>query len=95
MAGWPNVEPTSPNVPKRRMAKRRGWTETHEIERLTQLRADVESALGRLMTECELHSVGVAKEVESELNRQWELLDAICKQQLENIDRWITECCSR
>ena len=95
MAGWPNVVPTSPSVPQRRRAKRRGWTETHEIERLTQLRADVESALGRLMTECELHSVGVAKEVESELNRQWELLDAICKQQLENIDRWITEICSR
>lgn len=95
MAGWPHVETTPPNVPKRKLAKRRGWTETHEIERLIQLRADVESTFGRLMTECELHSVGVAPEIKSELNRQWELLDAICKQQLENIDRWITEICSR
>lgn len=75
--------------------RRRSWTSTHEIERLTQLRADLESALGRAIEECYRRSVGVPVEVRSELERQAELLEAICKQQLENIDRWITECCDR
>ena len=75
--------------------KRRGWTQAHEIEKLTQLRADVESALGRMIEQCYLRSVGVPAETRSELERQAELLAAVYKQQLENLDCWITECCGK
>lgn len=69
------------------------WTAAWEIERLTQLRADVDSALGRLMTEDVRQSINVAPEVADEWLRRAGLVEEMRTWALRDIDRWITERC--
>jgi hypothetical protein len=67
----------------------RSW----EIERLIQLRADVDSSLGRMYTEC----VRAATLTVGETSAAWLRLAATTEDtrawMLEELDRWITEKC--
>ena len=73
--------------------KKRGWTQAHEIERLTQLRADVDSALGRMITEINRYAVNAPTEEQVESDRKSELLESVRKLALGDIDQWLTKRC--
>jgi hypothetical protein len=73
--------------------KRDKWTNAWEVERLTQLRADVDSALGRFLTECVRQSTHVAPELADEWLRRAGLVEELRDWALKDIDRWITEKC--
>ena len=73
------------------MGRRDRWANAWEIERLTQLRADVDSALGRLHRECVRNAVGVAPDVAAEWMRRAELVEELRSWALRDIDRWVTE----
>ena len=56
-----------------------------------QLRADVDSALGRLHRQCVLSAIGVTPDVAAEWMRQADLVEQWRSWALKEIDRWITE----
>lgn len=71
--------------------RRERWTQAWEIERLSQLRADLDSALGRLLTECVRQSTKVPPAVADEWMRRAGLVEELRGWALQDIDRWITE----
>lgn len=71
--------------------RRERWTQAWEIERLSQLRADLDSALGRLLTECVRQSTKVAPDVADEWMRRAGLVEELRAWALQDIGRWITE----
>jgi hypothetical protein len=74
---------------------RRSWSQAHEIERISLLRADVDSVFGRLITETVRHAVDTTTEVRVEMERQMELFEGVHKLALESIDAWLTDCAGR
>ena len=77
MAGW--------------IVRRDRWTQAWEIERLSQLRVDLDSALGRMLTECVRQSTTVTPDVADEWMRRAGLIEELREWALRDIDRWITE----
>lgn len=73
------------------MGRRDRWLRAHEIERLTQLRLDVDSAMGRLMTECVRRSTQVDAEQAGEWLRRAGLVDELRSWALHDIDGWLTD----
>jgi hypothetical protein len=73
--------------------KRGKWSDRWEIERLSQLRADVDSTTGRLATEYVRRSTQATNEESAEWLRRCEQVEAMRSQALGDIDRWITERC--
>ena len=61
------------------------------MERLAQLRADLDSALGRLMTECVRQSLNVAPEVADEWLRRAGLVEELRAWALRDVDQWMVQ----
>lgn len=74
---------------------REKWTQAWEIERLNQLRADVDSGLGRFMTECLRKAYSVDPELADEWLRRAGLVEELREWALRDIDQWITEKCKK
>lgn len=72
------------------MGKRR-WANVHEIERLEQLRYDLDSGLGRLHRECVRNAVAVAPDVEAEWMRRAESVEDMRSWAMREIDKWVTD----
>ncbi len=66
------------------------WANAWEIERLEQLRYDLDSALGRLHRECVRCSVAVAPDVAAEWMRRAEMVEEMRAWSKGEIDRWCT-----
>lgn len=72
-------------------ARRRNWTQEHEIERLTQLRADIDSAWGRYITEClRMGLVKAPADDQAEWMRKAEQAESQRAWMLRDCDRWLT-----
>jgi hypothetical protein len=67
------------------------WANAWEIERLTQLRADLDSSLGRMHGECVRRAVAVAPDVAEEWMRRAGLIEELREWTLRDIERWIVE----
>ena len=72
-------------------ARRRNWTQEHEIERYTQLRADIDSTWGRYITEClRMGLVNAPAETQAEWLRRVEQAEAQRDWMLKDCDKWLT-----
>lgn len=70
--------------------RRRNWTQDHEIERLNQLRADIDSAWGRYITEClRMALVKAPAETEIEWMRRVEQAERQRAGMLTDCDGWL------
>ena len=69
------------------------WTARHEVERLTQLRADVESAVNRYITECLREALARNDSDEERWMRAAGNAEALRDAMLMDVDRWIERCC--
>lgn len=72
-------------------SRRERWTQAWEMERLAQLRADLDSALGRFMTECVHQSILVPKDVADEWMRRAGLVEDLREWALRDVDRWMAQ----
>ena len=72
-------------------SRRAKWANAWEIERLAQLRADLDSSLGRLHRECVRNAVAVAPDVEAEWMRRAESVEDMRAWALREIDEWVTD----
>lgn len=72
---------------------RGSWTRAHEIERLTQLRADVDSSLERLWTVFLYKSTQVPLADQGEWLRRVEQVEELRSWALKDLERIIGECC--
>jgi hypothetical protein len=71
------------------------WTARYEIERLTQLRADIQSASDRYMTEC-IRSATKVSDYDAEMwMRKAGNTETARDNMIKDVDRWITEWCRR
>ena len=74
------------------MARSSGrWANAWELERLGQLRFDLDSALGRLHRECVRRSVGVSPDIAEEWMRRADQVEEMRSWGLKEIDRWVTD----
>lgn len=72
------------------MAGRKRWAQAHEIERYTQLRADVDSAWGRYITEClRMAAVRGAAEDQAEWMRKADVAENQRAWMLRDCDMWL------
>jgi hypothetical protein len=71
--------------------RRRNWTQEHEIERLMQLRADIDSAWGRYITEClRMGLVKAPADTQAEWMRRTEQAETQRECMLRDCDTWLT-----
>lgn len=71
-------------------ARKRNWTQEHEIERYTQLRADIDNAWGRYITEClRMATVKAAPEDQAEWLRKAERAEERRDWMLKDCDVWL------
>lgn len=73
--------------------RRTRWTDAWNVERLSQLRSDLDSAFGRYITECLRQTAKLAPELHDEWLRRVEIAEDRRTWMLRDCDRWITECC--
>ena len=73
--------------------RRTRWTDAWTIERLSQLRSDLDSAFGRFMTECIRQTTVIPAEQQQEWLNRVELVEQAREWMLRDCDRWINECC--
>lgn len=71
--------------------RRRNWTQDHELERLSQLRADIDSAWGRYITECLKVAVTALAEDQAEWMRRAEQGEERRVWMLRDCDMWLNK----
>lgn len=72
-------------------ARKRNWTQDHEVERYTQLRADIDSAWGRYITEClRMALVKAPADTQAEWMRAAEVAETQRAAMLQACDKWLT-----
>ena len=69
------------------------WTGRYELERLTQLRADVESAHNRYITECLREAMTRSDADQEEWMRRAGNAERYRDAMLQDLDRWIKRWC--
>ena len=75
-------------------ARRRFGDEVYEIERLSQVRADLDRSLGKYYTECLRRSTETTFEASEEWMRKAEGAQTFRCFALADLDTWITELSS-
>jgi hypothetical protein len=71
----------------------RDWTRRHQAEMLMQLRADVDSALGRLSSQYIRYGAGLTDEQRAEWINRMERVEELRKWAIDDIERFVSECC--